>query len=431
MVQTNLTKDKFIFYEKLESIKSIDPSKKSLSFLVDRVKRDDYRGVQLSQHNRFTYEQVIFMIEALYNLVGDKLMQIRTTDIVKRPYNIGGEELYAEYTHIINSKFNKSTQDSIRKNLFVDFHRMGLIERFSPDQTKLDPYARSSVKYVKISKLGEELISKSHTTFERYMIFTRALDKLLYGFASNLLYIMSELEKLNIFEFAFFVSFLDKEMYGSLISSDDIIELVRDFRSLSNSTKRYVIESVSEICKPENFKGDKVDKRDYHNWINEAQQVFMVLGMTTYYDYDKDNRIIKFRLDKENGLFEDSQKLKRSLQEKVLYFKNHNIVKKHGFELHHIVPLSWAKNREEFYLLDKWENMIYIDGYSHSKITQNNNLNVYLDVDYRVFDIKLTDFNKNIVLCKYSEQVLFDRNKTDILINKNKELVQINSNFLV
>ncbi|GAA9062574.1 hypothetical protein BTM312_03950 [Helicobacter pylori] len=65
-------------------------------------------------------------------------LQIRTTDMSKRPSNIIGEEAYAKVVdNICKSempqdnlgKKNQVTQDSLRKNLFVDMHRMGLIER--------------------------------------------------------------------------------------------------------------------------------------------------------------------------------------------------------------------------------------------------------------------------------------------------------------
>ncbi len=53
------------------------------------------------------------------------------------------------------------------------------------------------------------------------------------------------------------------------------------------------------------------------------------------------------------GIFEAiSNRLDRSLNEKYLYFKNHKIEKSIGFELHHVVPLSWAESVLHFKLLD-------------------------------------------------------------------------------
>ncbi|WP_205426593.1 hypothetical protein [Helicobacter suis] len=42
---------------------------------------------------------------------------------------------------------------------------------------------------------------------------------------------------------------------------------------------------------------------------------------------------------------------------------------KSGFEL--IVPLALARDQNEFSVLDRWQNMILIDGYKHAQISQN------------------------------------------------------------
>ena len=76
-------------------LQSIDPSKESLKFLSKRIRLDDYRGVQISQHNRYDYNQVLEMIKELDRISKDDFMQIRTTDLSKRPNNEKGEERYA------------------------------------------------------------------------------------------------------------------------------------------------------------------------------------------------------------------------------------------------------------------------------------------------------------------------------------------------
>ena len=105
----------------LHKLLTIDPSKKCLVFLHERILVDNYRGLQISQHNRYTYEQVVGMLEIFYDLVNDNKMNIRTTDLSKRPFNTPDEYIYAEYTNKVIKKYGKGTQDSIRKNLFVDF----------------------------------------------------------------------------------------------------------------------------------------------------------------------------------------------------------------------------------------------------------------------------------------------------------------------
>jgi hypothetical protein len=401
----------------------IDPSSKSLKFLSKRILLNNYRGIQISQHNRYTYDQVIGMLRIMFNLVGHSKMQIRTTDLSKRPNNISGEEIYAEYTREVNQVYGKSTQDSIRKNLFVDFHRMGLIDRFSPKGEKLLPYERKPVKFVKLTELGLQIIRTGLSELQQYMLFTRAIDTLLSGFASDILDIMLEIDTLSINEMQYFVSFLYQDFYGQIVMKEEIIQLIRDYRTLSRYQRHSLDEVLKELCDPKKFFGDKTSKRDYHNWINESQQIFMILGMTAYYEYNSYNRTIKIRVD-ENSLFEDVSKLKRSTTEKYKYFDNHNVEKSPGFELHHIVPLSWARSKEEFYILDKWENLIYIDGFTHAKITQNGNRNVILNIIRDTYDIEFEDFDSYLIYCQYDTNAKYNIDLSQKMLDKNSMLLQ-------
>jgi hypothetical protein len=408
----------------LEKITDIDQSKVSLLFLQSRIIREDYRGLQLSQHNRYTFDQVKEMLKVLYDMFGEKMLIIRTADLKKRPENLKEEIDYANYVNVINKKFGKGTQDSIRKNLFVDFHRMGLITRFNKDKIELNSQVKGSVKFVKISKDGISLVMEKDY-LKQYLIFTKAINKMLLGYGDHFYDIMLETQTLSVEEYAFFVSFLNKEHNNNIVTKEYIIELIRDYRSLSRYQKEQLLQTVKNICDPVNYGGDKKSKRDFHNWINEAQQVFTVLSMTAYYDYSSGKeKTLHFRIDK-NGLFDNLSKLRRSLVEKRKYFEMHDIQKTIGFELHHIVPLSWARSKEEFYLLDKWDNMIYIDGYTHSIITQNNSKNVLLNI-LNTKDVELKDLENKVLLCIYEKNVKYDPLKKNIMLSKNVEILNSN-----
>ena len=80
----------------LEKITDIDQSKVSLLFLQSRIIREDYRGLQLSQHNRYTFDQVKEMLKVLYDMFGEKMLTIRTADLKKRPENLKEEIDYAK-----------------------------------------------------------------------------------------------------------------------------------------------------------------------------------------------------------------------------------------------------------------------------------------------------------------------------------------------
>jgi len=66
-----------------ENLAKIDPSKKCLRFLAERILDVNYRGIQLSQHNRYDVVFITTMLTEMYNLVGRNKMFIRTTDLSK------------------------------------------------------------------------------------------------------------------------------------------------------------------------------------------------------------------------------------------------------------------------------------------------------------------------------------------------------------
>ena len=112
---------------------------------------------------------------------------------------------------------------------------------------------------------------------------------------------------------------------------------------------------------------------------------------------------------------------KRSIAEKLAYFVNHSGVEKvSGYELHHVIPLSWSDSPEQYKLFDTWKNMIYIDAYSHAKITQNRNRNINMSA--RDKNIVLADYDGNEVSLIYKQTILYDITKQPLMLSYNTEL---------
>lgn len=97
----------------LLEITQLDPSKECLKFLANRIKSSDYRGLHLSQHNRYDQNKIKTIIQAIFNEVGEDFLQIRTTDMSKRPSNIIGEEVYAKV--VDNICKSEMSQDNLGK----------------------------------------------------------------------------------------------------------------------------------------------------------------------------------------------------------------------------------------------------------------------------------------------------------------------------
>ena len=392
-------------------VTNINPGNKALEFIDARLSDDSYRGNWSSQHNRYTMEKVVKILRLFDKYAPDKsLMAIRTTDISKRPENTPEERSYAQFCDEAKQEVGIGTQDAMRKNIFVDLHRMGLIRRYDAKENPTDPFSRQKVKFVSLSDQGMKLIEAGKIEDE-FFIFSKGVDKLLGGYISVLLDLLRDtelqLKNVTIYEFMFFVSAIGTETSFN-IRYRRCIDLIKSYRNLSRIQRHSVIEALKDKLKPENYLGSKTAKRDFHNWYNKAEQVYSILHQTVYFEVrDRDKKLVL--------------KQGRSSNEKSQYFKTHKVKKTAGFELHHVVPLGWSENEYQFKLLDKWENMVYIDGFSHAKITQNRNRNVVMTANED--DLMLSDHNENQIFLKNQKNILYSTDKQNIMLDYNKQLL--------
>ncbi len=240
---------------------------------------------------------------------------------------------------------------------------------------------------------------------EKYKKFTDGIDKLLGSKISELaemIYLSDYVdEKISIYEFMFIFSDISEDL--------DKIALLDSYRSLKEHEKEKLIELVKKYAKPDNFKGNKTTQRDFHNWKNQAQQIIRLMKLTVYFEVDQ-NKF--FRLNVSNtGFFQESKK--RSIIPKREYFKFHNVEKRDKFELHHIVPISSARNKEEAKKVDNHKNLIYIHRERHKRISQNRDKNVVLtiDPDEAIF----SDFeNKDIVKTDNGKDALYTKKTSKV-----------------
>jgi hypothetical protein len=408
-----------------ETLTAIDPSKKCLSFLSDRILSDSYRGIHVSQHFRYDMNDIVAILNELYKIAGDGLLKIRTTDNSKRPMNTADENNYAMFVNNVNAAIKKGGQDSVRKNIFPDMHRMGLIDRYDSNGIKKDSYDNGIKQYVSLTDAGKRIIDPMTTYFDRYILYTSAINKLTNDLPTEILDIVIQNGYLYEDEFMFFVTFIGKTLNNVYYTKDMINELLSDYRSIGRYQRKAVVNIIREYCNPKNFSGDKTNKRDFHNWKNETQQIITLLSQTIYYTFDNGNERLSPRID-ERLLFSNNDKLLRSLDEKNEYFKKHGVAKKYGYELHHIVPISWATSREEFKLLDSWKNMIYIDGRTHSTISQQNN--IYFKLHFNSDDIVLSSLRDTNIYCRYNDNVLYNRNNKELMIEYNYNILNSTNN---
>ncbi len=269
------------------AINNINSGNKALEFIDSRIKNEKYRGSPSSEHNRYVMTQIIDILILLDKYAPDQnLMTIRTTDISKRPENYPEEFLYAQFCNEAKQKAGIGTQDAMRKNLFVDLHRMGLIERYDKKKEPTDSFSRQNVKYVSISNQGLKLI-KAKTILDKYFIFSKGIDSLLGGYIDIILDILRDkeydIDKISIYEYMFFVSAIGTESSFN-INTDKAVELIKEYRNLTPTQRKSVIETLKVELKPNNFSGSKPSKRDFHNWHNKIAQVYYLLNQTVYFE---------------------------------------------------------------------------------------------------------------------------------------------------
>jgi hypothetical protein len=382
----------------MKELLAISPGNQALEFLANRIADDNYRGDVSSQHNRFTMDDVIKILTLFDEYAPDgQKMQIRTTDISKRPCNTHEEATYAKFCEKVKDITGIGTQDAMRKNLFVDFHRMGFINRYKRNGEKILPFKRGIVKYISITKQGLRFI-KTTGIEEQFFMFSKGIDLMLGGYINTLLEIFRSheynIDSVSLHEYMFFVSAIHSNTAFE-IDTQKCIDYISLYKTLSRGQQNAVVELLKNKMNPKTYSGNK-RKRDFGNWKNKTQQLFSIITQTVYFER-REYKLMPRELRNIKGEPTTMIKLSRSISEKFEYFAQHKVGKARilGFELHHVVPLSWAESREQFKLLDVWKNMVYIDAYNHAKITQNNNNNVKMDNENTT--IILSDFIGNNV----------------------------------
>lgn len=399
-------------------VTQISPGNEALEFIDRRMDSAHYRGIHKSQHNRYQIERVFAILSTFRDFVGNRKMTIRVGDLSKRPENTPEEAVYAVFCDAVKAKTGIGTQDAMRKNLFVDFHRMGLLDRYDIGGRKIEPGPRAQAKFVSLTPTGHQFLD-APTILDRYFVYSKAINTLLSGTVELALEMLQVLGKSGISadEYMLFVTAVDCGFDEFTISRDQALRLIMSYRNLSRTQQAAVVDKLKAYANPNSFAGDKTFKRDFHNWRNETQQQFMLLAQTVYFETHGDRLVIKIG---KGGAYENAKRLDRSLEQKREYMSRHKVDKTLGFELHHIVPLAWSESLEHFKILDDWRNMIYLDAYKHALITQNNSRNATLS--FKLKDVVLDDLNDHAVELKYNLNVKYDPSQQTEMLSYNKEL---------
>lgn len=417
------------YQEFQKQLLALSPSSKCLQFIADRVEQDNYRGKHISQHNRYEIEDVCNILYELKRFAGKEKLKIRTIDLSKHPNDMVGTEKYSAFCSELQKKYNKFTQDTIRKNFFVDFARMGFINKYNKKGELIPLSKQCCCQYVSLTERGKILANKNATRKDKYIAFSKGLDMLSSNLPMTLYSLCSYTNgKITRMEYTYFVSFLGEYIVKrrnnrtkrNIVSENQIIDFIKEYRSLSNIHSE-IDKVVKAYCTPKNFSGNKREKRDFYNWLNETDQTFKLLSTTVYFEYLAKYTTLKLRVDAKMGI-DNMDGLARSAQEKENYFAMHHITRKNNMRLHHIVPLEFWQDLDDYKLLDDWRNMIYIEETMHSDVHKLHPVPCILDINDGSFSIKNNNFGG--FSFTNGQEVEYSADNANILLNYNKDLLK-------
>lgn len=395
----------------LSKIVSINEDNLFLQYIVKRLRDDKYRGWHISQHNRYNLREIEMILRKIQEVAGTDSFAIPPGDYCRDTILTGDYQNFQTIVNSIKSEINKGTINSVKKNFFPDLEGMGFLvrEKIKPNKnSSLALYGRLTPSAIKF---------EAGTLIEKYKKFTDGIDKLFDSKISELAEMIHLSEYVNdaisIYEFMFIFS----------DNSEDLnkIELLDSYRSLKKHEKTKVKKLIEKYAQPGNFVGNKTAQRDFHNWKNQAQQIMSLLGATVYFEVDR-NKFFRLNVGS-TGFFQEPTK--RSAIPKREYFTFHGVEKRDKFELHHIVPISSARNKEEAKMVDSYINLIYIHRGQHKQITQNGDKNVVLTIDPN--EAIFSDFeDRNIVKAENKKDALYtkDTEKIKKIADYNIELLK-------
>ncbi len=404
-------------YKYLREIENISATNSFVKYIADRIASNDYRGMQCSQHNRLTFDYFSNLVSVIYDVAGNSIFDIHIGDDKgeKQPQAY----TYYEVVDRIKSVVGKGTINSVKKNTFPDIARMGFLNRYDKDGDKIiEGTSRAGVYSVGLSELGVKFAQA--TAFEKIKLFTDGVDILTKNAASELVELLYlndyGIDTIDILEFMYILS---DDRKG--ITSNDKLRLLLDYRRLTSAEKEKLDEYLKAFCNPQNRRDfdNKTLLRDYGNWKNESQQIYGLLANSTYFKVEGTKLILNTG---NYGLF--NAQANRGAKAKADYFKNHNVIKTAGYDLHHIVPFAKAQNKSDAVFVDDFKNLIYLNDEKHSEFTVSGSKNVILKYTQNNPNVLFMDFNDSFILVDITKDALFSPSLLPLVKEYNAQLLK-------
>ncbi len=268
----------------LKQIQAIDPSNRFINYIIDRLQSDNYRGWHVSQHNRYGLFEIQEIIQCIHDKVGVNSFAIPTGDPGK---NVPLGSPHRDFQDILTNvvlKIGKGTTNTIKKNFFPDMGVMGLLKR--------DKVGRGWGKNGNLTPKAITLMELKSNPRKARKMFMRCLEQL---FGARLPQLLQMLyfskycnDRIDVYELMFILSDSDEKI--------DKIDLLNEYRRLDKNQKATAMMLIKGYANSNSFKGNKIKKRDFGNWKNEAVQIIHLMKGIAYLEVEKDNKWFRMRL---------------------------------------------------------------------------------------------------------------------------------------
>lgn len=411
-------------YQILKRIEQLTPNNLFLSYIVDRIQDDNYRGIQCSQHNRLSYSYFKSLIETIYEKAGDErfFIHVGDDDGVKQTE----AATYYDIVDTIKALEGKGTINSVKKNTFPDLARAGLLYRFDKQGEKIaEAFAvgegksiqkRNNVRAVQLSPLGVKFAT-AKTEFERRKYYTDMVDVLTKSAATELVELLSTDDRFEMVRMSEFMYILSDDRAD--IRYNDKLLYVTEYRKLTIEQQRQLDVLLRQYCDPSRNRGNKTTARDYHNWKNESQQIFGLLSCSTYFKVVEEQLMLN---NGQYGLF--IQKAERRQKPKDAYFAYHHISKQAGYELHHIIPFNRAQTQSDAQWIDDERNLIYLSSAKHAEFTATQNINIRTSYARPILSFLQVDSIDNIININVEQDdAKIDLDRVNDMVEYNRRLL--------
>jgi len=257
----------------LAEITAVEEGNLFLQYIVRRLRSDEYRGWHVSQHNRYTMDDIEIIMSAIHRTVRAGVFAIPPGDYRADTTLPAEFANFAEILSQVKKDMGRGTINSLKKNFFPDMDRMGFLNR-----NQIRVAGRLTLRG-KLTDHAIEFLKVKNDLVEKYKKFTAGIDRLFGSKVSQLAELISlsdyNHDPISIYEFMFILSDQSEDL--------DKTEILDSYRSLKKHQQKKARSLIQQYADPAKF-DDKTSKRDFHNWKNEAQQIMGLLKTTVYFD---------------------------------------------------------------------------------------------------------------------------------------------------